>query len=272
MPQSNMPWWVKPLVVVGVLGFAAVVLNPVVIISAGERGVMTTFGKVSGDILGEGLHMRVPLTQTIYILDVRVQKESAEAEAASKDLQDVTSSIAVNWHLDPDRVNWVYQHVGLSFGERLIDPAVQETVKAVTANYTAVELVSSRELVRNQIKDLLAKRLGRYGILVDEMSIVNFKFSSQFEQAIENKQTAEQMALKAERDLDRIKIEAEQKITAAQAEAQSLHLQKQEITPELLDLRRIEAQVAAIQKWDGHLPNVTGGATPFISVDRAPEK
>jgi regulator of protease activity HflC (stomatin/prohibitin superfamily) len=117
-----------------------------------------------------------------------------------------------------------------------------------------------------EIKDILKARLLDYHISVVDVSIVNFKFSAQFTQAIENKQTAEQMALKASRDLDRIKIEAQQKIAAAQAEAESLRLQRQNITQDLVELRRIEAMQEAIRKWNGVLPQVTGGAMPFIDA------
>ena len=143
---------------------------------------------------------------------------------------------------------------------------MQEVVKAVTASYTAVELITQRERVRGEIKAQLKERLVGYNIFVDDFSIINFKFSQQFTQAIESKQTAEQFALKAQRDLERIKIEAEQKVAQAQAEAEALRLQKANITPELVKLRQIEATIKAIEKWDGHMPQVTGGTIPFIDV------
>jgi prohibitin 2 len=149
----------------------------------------------------------------------------------------------------------------------VIDPAVQEAVKAVTAEFTAEQLISERPKVREEIKRLLRDRLSPFHIMVDDFSIINFEFSKEFNRAIEEKQTAEQLALKARRDLDRIKIEAEQQIAKARAEAESLRLQKQEVTSELIRLREIEAQVRAIEKWDGRLPGVVGsGTVPFINV------
>jgi len=139
-------------------------------------------------------------------------------------------------------------------------------VKAITARYNAVELITQREKVRDEIKGLLKSRLLNYNIVVDDFSIVNFKFSKQFEQAIEAKQTAEQFALKAQRDLERIKIEADQKMASAKAEAESLRLQKENVTPQLLKLRQIEASIKAIEKWDGHLPKISSGAIPFIDM------
>ena len=237
-----------------------------VIVGPGQRGVVLNFGAVSPNVWGEGLHFKIPVYQGVQKMDVRVQKEVTEAAAASKDLQDTHSTIAVNFNVIPDKAGWVFQNIGLAYKERVIDPVTQEVVKAVTAKYTALELITMREKVRTELKEMLKARLLDYNIAVVDVSIVNFKFSAQFTQAIENKQTAEQMALKASRDLDRIKIEAQQKIAAAQAEAESLRLQRQNITSDLVELRRIEAMQEAIRKWNGVLPQVTGGAMPFIDA------
>jgi regulator of protease activity HflC (stomatin/prohibitin superfamily) len=241
-------------------------MNPFVVVGAGERGVVLNFGAVQPNVFGEGLHIRIPIMQKIIKVDVKVHKSQTDAESVSKDLQDTRSTIAVNYHISPAKANWIYQNIGTEYKERIIDPAVQEVVKAVTAKYTAVELITQREKVRSEIKDLLKERLLTYSIIVDDFSIVNFSFSQQFTQAIESKQTAEQLALKAQRDLERIKIEAEQKVTQARAEAEALRLQKENVTPQLVKLRQIEASLKAIEKWDGRLPKVTSGAVPFIDV------
>ena len=159
-----------------------------------------------------------------------------------------------------DEAARIYQEVGTLYKERLIDPSVQEAVKAATAQFTAEELITRRAEVSSLIKEMLAERLVPRNIVVDEFNIVDFNFSDVFNQAIEAKQTAEQEALKAQRDLERIKIEAEQKVTAATAEADSQRLQRETITESLLQLR-------AIEKWDGVLPQVTGGAVPFIDLN-----
>ena len=257
----------------GVLGIAIPVIlllillsASVVIVGPGQRGVLMNFGAVSPTVWGEGLHFKIPGYQNVVRMDVRVQKEVTEASSASKDLQDIHSTIAVNFNIIPDKASHVFQNIGMAYKERVIDPVTQEVVKAVTARYTAVEAITNREKVRTEIKEVLKARMLDYDIAVVDVSIVNFKFSAQFTQAIENKQTAEQMALKASRDLDRIKIEAQQKIAAAQAEAESLRLQRQNITPDLVELRRIEAMQEAIRKWNGVMPSVTGGALPFIDA------
>lgn len=250
-------------IVLIIVGF---ILNPFVIIGPGERGVVLNFGAVQKEVLGEGLHFRIPIMQKIIKVDVRIHKSQTDAESVSKDLQDTKSTIAVNYHVVPDKANKIYQSIGTDYKDRIIDPAVQEVVKAITARYTAVELITQREKIRGEIKELLKNRLTVYDILVDDFSIVNFRFSGQFEAAIESKQTAEQLALKAQRDLERIKIEAEQKIASAKAEAESLRLQKENVTPQLIKLRQIEASIKAIEKWDGRLPKITSNAIPFIDV------
>jgi regulator of protease activity HflC (stomatin/prohibitin superfamily) len=154
----------------------------------------------------------------------------------------------------------------MEYRARIVDPAIGESLKAVTAQYTAEDLISKRSEVSAKVKEVLAAKLSLYNMILDDINITEFKFSEEFDRAIEQKQIAEQQALKSKLDLERIKIEKEQEITRAQAQAEALRLQKQEVTQELIALREIEAQLKAIEKWDGKLPNVTGGATPFINV------
>jgi len=254
-------------VIIGVILVFFLFLHPWVQIGAGERGVVLNFGAVQKTVLGEGLHFRVPIMQKIARMDVKVQKATTDAAAASSNLQDVSSTVAINYHIVPDKANIVYQSLGIEFKERIIDPAVQEVVKAVTARYTAEELITKRSAVSDAMKLNLTERLISNNIAVDAFSIVGFSFSKIFMEAIESKQTAEQLAMKAQRDLERIKIEAEQKIAAAKAEAESLRLQKENISLDLIELRKIEANIRAIDKWNGILPQVTGGgAIPFIGV------
>ena len=242
-------------------------INPFVQVGAGERGVVLNFGAVQDTVWDEGLHFMIPIMQRVVIMDVKIQKVVTDAASASSDLQDVTSSVALNYHVIPDKANVVYQKIGLQFKERIIDPAIQEIMKAVSAEYTAEELITKRPAVSDAMKAALNERLLKSNIAVDAFSIVSFSFSPVFTEAIEAKQTAEQLALKSKRDLEKIKIEAEQTITSAKAEAESLRLQKANISRDLIELRKIEANLKAIEKWDGNLPQVTGGgAVPFIGV------
>jgi regulator of protease activity HflC (stomatin/prohibitin superfamily) len=257
----------KPVIIVGIIIFLLFAFKPWAQVGAGERGIVLNFGAVENTVLGEGIHFRVPVMQTIILMDVQIQKAITDAASASSDLQDVALSVALNYHVIPDKANVVYQSIGLEFKERIIDPAIQEVMKAVTARYTAEELITKRPAVSTEMKDALTTRLLENNIAVDAFSIVSFSFSQTFTDAIEAKQTAEQNALKAKRDLDRIRVEAEQTIAAATAEAEALRLQKMNISPDLIELRKIEANLKAIEKWNGILPEVTGaGAIPFIGV------
>jgi len=261
------------VLIIGAILVFFLFLSPWVQIGAGERGVVLNFGAVQQNVLGEGLHFRVPIMQAVIRVDVKVQKAETDAAAASADLQDVSSKVAINYHIIPDKANIVYQSIGIQFKERIIDPAVLEVVKAVTAKYTAEELITKRPAVSDAMKLSLTERLLAHNIAVDAFSIVGFSFSKIFMEAIESKQTAEQLALKAKRDLDRIKIEADQTITAAKAEAESLRLQKANISADLIELRKIEANLRAIDKWNGILPQVTGGgAVPFIGIGEIQKK
>jgi regulator of protease activity HflC (stomatin/prohibitin superfamily) len=259
------PWkfFIIPLAILVIIGL----FTPWVQVGAGQRGVVMNFGAVQDEVLNEGIHFRVPVMQEITLMDVKIHKVVTDAASASSDLQDVALSVALNYHIVPEKANLVYQTIGVDFKERMIDPAIQEVMKAVSARYTAEELITKRPAVSAEMQESLTKRLLLSNISVDAFSIVSFSFSKIFTDAIEAKQTAEQNALKAKRDLDRIKVEAEQTIAAATAEAEALRLQKMNISPDLIELRKIEANLKAIEKWNGILPQVTGaGAVPFIGV------
>lgn len=263
----------KYMLIIGVVLIVLMLFKPWVQIGAGQRGVVLNFGAVQDRVLNEGLHFKIPIMQKVVLMDVRVQKAQTDASSASSDLQDVTLSVALNYHIVPDKANVVYQTIGIEFKERIIDPAIQEVTKAVSAKYSAEELITKRPSVSTAMKEALSEKLMASNIAVDAVSIVTFSFSKVFMDAIEAKQTAEQHALKAKRDLDRIKIEAEQTIAAATAEAEALRLQKMNISPDLIELRKIEANLKAIDKWNGILPQVTGGgAIPFIGVDELKKK
>jgi regulator of protease activity HflC (stomatin/prohibitin superfamily) len=242
--------------------------STVIIITAGNQAVITRFGAITGKTLNPGMHLIIPFVDNVHIFDVREQKEQVDAGSASRDLQSVDVKIALNYHLDSSRVNQLYQEVGEQYKERIIDPAIQESIKASTANYTAEELITKRAEVKEVTKKILAERLLQKYIILDELSIVNFSFSKEFDAAIELKQTAEQSALKAKNDLDRIKVEAQQKIEQAKAEAESLRLQRENISGDLIKLREIEAQIKYIDKWNGQLPTYMGAGNPIISIGK----
>lgn len=225
-----------------------IVINPLVIISAGERGVVLTWGAVEDKILSEGIHWVTPIAQDVEKLDVKTQKEEVEVSAASKDLQNVSSKIALNYHLQEDKVNQLWQKIGKDYKSRIIDPAIQESMKAITAKYTAEELITKREQVKEEAKANLRERLATEYINVDELSIVNFSFSPEFDKAIESKVRAEQDALAQKNVLEQRKYEAEQVVVAAKAEAEAIRIKAAAITQQggkdYVDLQRIN-------KWNG---------------------
>lgn len=258
---------------VGMLSLAVlvgIVAGSVVIVPPGHRGVV--FNRVSGikpTALGEGLGFVMPVLEQAILMDVRVQKDTYDATAASKDLQTVHTKVAMNFRPVPEMTPKLYSEVGWDYSDRVIAPAVQEAVKATTARFTAEELITHREEVKKIIQELVEKYISKVNIRVEELYITDFDFSRQFAEAIESKQIAEQTALKARRDLDRIKIEAEQKVASARAEAEGLRMQKEAITPQLIQLRQVEMQRLAIEKWDGRMPvTMMGGATtPLLNLN-----
>lgn len=262
--KGNIRKWLKISVPVGIAIVALVILvSSFGTVGAGERGVMLQFGAVQGDVIDEGLYFKIPLVQTVELIDVRIQKNEVLSTASSKDLQIVTSKIALNYHLDPDNVNNVWQEVGKSYDARIIAPSIQEAVKSVTARFTAEELITKREEVKDQIKANLFERLSTNFIIVDEFNIIDFSFSAAFNEAIEAKVTAEQLKLKADRDLERIRIEADQNVVAAEGKAKAILTEAQalRVNPQVVELRWIE-------KWDGKTPLYWGEASPYIGLNQ----
>ncbi|HTR48565.1 MAG TPA: prohibitin family protein [Verrucomicrobiae bacterium] len=240
-------------------------------VDAGYRGVVLRFGAVTGRILDPGPHLIIPFIETVRPISVQVQVEKLESQAASHDLQVVHTQVTLAYYQDPCCVADIWSKLNDDALDRVVIPAIQEAIKAQTAQYDAEQLIAQRPAVRNGIEQYVRDRLTTHHIDVDAVSITDFNFSEDYNRAIEAKVTAQQNALKAENDLNRIKIEAEQKVTQAQAEAKALEVQKQQITPELVQLRTIEMMT---QRWDGHLPDVYmagsgSGALPMIDVLKA---
>lgn len=274
MTQQTMKSAVQFLKLAVVLVIALLILGTVFgslyIVDSGERGVLLTWGKVEPKAVEPGLHFKTPWMQSVQIFDVKTQKYQTDAIAASRDLQTVSTTIAVNYNLDPNAVPIIYSEIGLSFADRIIQPAVQEVVKASTAKFSAEELITNRAAAKDMIQQMLTERLAKSHIHVVDTAIINFEFSPAFKDAIEAKVTAEQQKLKAERDYQRTLIEANMTYVKADAEARALERQKSALTPELVELRRIDAQRAAIDKWDGRLPTATAGM-PFFDVTPSKE-
>jgi prohibitin 2 len=280
-------------IIIGVIIISVIAVSSVRIVDAGNRGILVQFGNVATEnSLDEGLHFVVPFRDNVVQIEVRTQKIVESATSASKDLQDVSTQVALNYHINPDRAQVLYQQLGPDYANRVIVPAIQESVKQVTARFNAEELITKRETVKNQIEEQITARLGAYNIVVDALSITEFQFSPQFTAAVEAKVEAQQRALQAQNELRRIQIEAqqneaqaigEQKANIARAEGikQSNVLQAegeaQAITLIDAQLRNNPTYLEWLKatKWDGVLPLVTGGGsggqgnTPFIDIPTA---
>ena len=283
-------------VILGIIIISVIAISSVRIVDAGNRGVLLHFGAVDTSMaLDEGLHFVVPFRDNVIQMEVRTQKIVESATSASKDLQDVSTQVALNYHVNPDKAQVVYRQLGYDYSNRVIVPAIQESVKQVTARFNAEELITNRETVKNQIEDQVRARLAPYNIIVDALSITEFAFSQQFTSAVEAKVEAQQRALQAQNELRRIQIEAqqneaqaigEQKANIARAEGikQSNVLQAEgeaqaiTIIDEQLKNNPTYLDWLKATKWDGKLPLVTGGAgnggqgvTPFIEIPTAGE-
>lgn len=230
-------------------------------VGAGEQGVLLRFSAVTGEVKDEGLYFKLPFIETVKIVNVQVQKSEVPAGSASKDLQAVSTTIAVNYQVKADNVANLYRELRNDYVVRIIDPAVQESIKNATAQFTAEELITKRSDVRDLIYTNIKSKLESKGIVVHEVNIVNFDFSPSFNESVEKKVTAEQDALASKNKLEQVKYEAQQKVEEAKGKAEAIRIESDALrsNPAVLELR-------ALEKWNGILPTVTGGAMPFINV------
>ncbi len=275
--------------IIAIIAIAVIITGSVKIVDAGNRGVLLHFGAVdTSTSLSEGLHFVVPIRDNVVQMEVRTQKIVEDAASASGDLQQVRTQVALNYHLDPGSVQLVYKGLGLDYANRVVVPAIQESVKQVTARFNAEELITKREIVKDQIEEQIRARLAPYNIIVDAISITEFQFSQEFVQAIEAKVAAQQRALQAQNELRRIEIEAQQTEARAVGEQQANIARAEGIRQANVLQAQGEAQAITIideqlrtsptylewlksQSWDGQLPLVIGGSgvTPFIEIPAA---
>lgn len=261
----------RKAIVIGAATLAAVFVigNSVTIIDAGHTGVINTLGRVSENVLQEGLHLKIPFVQRIIKMDNRIVKLEVETEAFSKDLQTVQTRLAINYRVAKDKSYAIYKNVGSDYETVLVNPAVNEVLKAITAKYTAEESVANRSLISQGLIEELNNKLNRNGIYVEDVNIINFEFSEAYIAAIEEKQVAEQRLLKA-------KTEKEEAIVKAEAEAETLRIQSEaqakanEMISASLNKNLIEYE--KVQKWDGKLPYVTDGTAIIDFSDMTGDK
>lgn len=253
-------------ILIAVIILFFVFLNPIVLIGAGKRGVVLSWGAVSERTLNEGLSFVIPIRDRVKRMDVTIQKvEVEDVNASSKDLQLVTSKITLNYKLEPLRVNELYQKLKYKYNSRVVAPAIQEFVKKTTAQYTAEELITKRQDVKRELRKALTENLLRHGIKVVDIFITDFNFSNTFNRAIEAKVTAEQKALEARNKLEEVKYQAAQRIEKAKAEAMAIRIKAKAITQQG---GKDYVSLKAIEKWNGVLPvqMIPNATVPFINL------
>lgn len=262
-------------IAMGVLVFIIFIFlwSSFVIVPAGHRGVVLWWGSVEKRVMGEGLNFKVPFAERVIKVDVRVQPHPfKEIDAASKEYQMVKLTGMMNFHIDPGYVNILYQKVGLDFANKVIDPAFNDFVKEVVPNYPITEILPKREEIRKRAMTKLGENLARYHIIVDDIYISNIRFSPEYEKAVEAKQVAQQQVETQRQILAQREIEAQQKVVTAKGEAESILVvaQGQAKANEALSrsISPILVEYKSIEKWNGILPQFTGGVTPFIDLSK----
>ena len=244
----------------------AFVFESFTIVPAGHVGVQVTMGTVNPMPLSEGVHFVNPIS-SVRNVEVRVVKaELRGANAGTKDLQIVHTDIVANYRIAGEQAAHMYKEYGLDLEGKILLPAINESFKAVTAHYNSEELVTKRAEVSQNIHTTLQEKVGKYGLTVSEISLVNFGFSPEYQAAIEQKVISTQATLKADQDLQRIKIEAQSRIAQAEGEAKAIAIQAQAIQT---NGGQNYVQLQAIEKWDGKLPTyMGGGSVPFVNIGK----
>ncbi len=270
----------KLVIIAALVTFIVIILvisESVVIVQAGHRGVVLYLGAVENRVLGEGVHFVIPFAEQVIPLEVRTLKYQAEASAASNDLQQVQTVIALNYHLNPADVNKVYQQLGPDYADRVIAPTIQESVKASVAKYNAEELITKRAIVKDVIANTIRNSLSAKDIVVETIFITDFKFSDAFSNQVEDKVVAFQKYLTELNNLRGIQVVANQTIVQAQAQAKaniakaSGESQAIKIITSQLRQDPQYLQWQAINRWNGQLPFSLGGqgAVPFFQLPQS---
>jgi regulator of protease activity HflC (stomatin/prohibitin superfamily) len=255
-----------------------VLAESVVIVQAGHRGVVLYLGAVENRVLGEGWHFITPFAEQVIQLEVRTLKYEADASAASNDLQEVQTVIALNFHIDPSQTNTIYQQLGENYANRIIAPTIQESVKASVAKFNAEELITKRETAKGVIAETIRKTLSERDILVETVFITDFKFSEAFSNQIESKVVAYQKFLTEQNNLKAVQVIANQTVVQAEAQARANvakangESQAIRIINEQLKESPDYLQWQAINRWNGQMPYALGsGGFPFFQLPIQPQ-
>jgi prohibitin 2 len=270
-PSSN-----KLIIVAGVITFLVIIVvmfESVVVVEAGHRGVVLYVGAVENRVLGEGIHFIIPFAEQVVQLEVRTLKFQADATAASNDLQEVQTTIALNYHISPSQANIIYQQLGADYADRIIAPTIQESVKASVAKFDAEELITKRATAKAVIAESIANTLGARDVVVETVFITDFKFSPVFADQVESKVVAFQKYLTEQNNLKAVQVVANQTVVQANATARSNVAkaggESQAIKIITVQLRQSPEYLKwlSINRWNGQLPYALGrGAIPFFQL------
>lgn len=251
-----------------VILIAIVIFASITTVPTGYVGIKTRFGQVQNDVIQEGLNTKVPFIEKIVKIDCKTKKIETETSTASKDLQEVSLKVAVNYNVNKETANKLYKEVGATYQDVIVNPSILESVKAITAQYTAEELITKRADVSNKMKELLEEKIEIRGLNIVDFNIIDLNFSEAYNQAIEKKQVAEQEAKQAEYELQKAKVENEKKIAEAEANAKVMEVQNASTTESALKLKELEIQQKFIEKWNGQLPTYSSDVIPFFNISK----
>ena len=251
-----------PMAVLFLLVCFIVMCNPFVMVGPGERGIKIRLGEVQPESYGEGLHFIFPFIQKFRTMDVKTQKNASKTAVYTKDIQQAYITYVINYNVQPDNVNKLFQEVGLDYTSKILTPVVEGTIKDIIGKWNAQDLIANREKATGDILFKLQEQLVDNYITVTDFQMTEIAYSSVFEKAIESKVTAEQEALRAKNKTVQVQEEARQKVIAAEAEAKSMAIRAQALAQ-----NRSLVQYEAVQKWDGKMPQyMMGDSVPFINI------
>ena len=250
------------LVVAVMLAFSAFFIVP-----PGEVAIKTRLGAIV-DSYGEGMHFKLPFLEGVTKFSIQIQRANIKTQAFSKDLQTMNAHLVVNHRIEQGTAVSIFRNLGPNYVENIVDPAVQEVFKAIAARYSAERVISERNELVQEINKEVKDRLTTKQIVVTDISVVDLDFTDQFLKAVEDKQVADQQAQMAGKLVEKAKRDAEQQIAKSRGEAEALRMQREQVTPALIELRKVDAQLKAIEKWNGVLPGYVGAGVPFISIEK----
>lgn len=254
-----------PVIILFLFVCFLIMCNPFVMVGPGERGIKITLGQVQSESFGEGLHTVFPFVQKFKTMDVKTQRNTKTTAVYTKDIQQAKITYVLNYNIQPDSVNRIFQEVGLDYESKILIPVVEGTIKDIIGKWNAQDLIANRERATGDILIKLKTQLKDNYLNVTDFQMTEIKYSDVFERAIESKVTAEQEALKAKNKTVQVQEEAKQKVIAAEAEARSMAIRAQ-----ALNQNKSLVQYEAVQKWDGKMPQyMLGNSLPFINVNSA---